>query len=517
MNRSLVLQPNRLSTMSWKVPLAFLLLLALFLVIALSNGIAPMLWVAAPFAVAGFFAAAWYVPEFFMVAAVFMPQWKVGWPFSLFDSSGYLTLVMLVGLALGIAFVCFRISLGLDKWTFEGVFFRQRHVLLLFGFFVAVVALSYFYTDAPTYGASKLGRLVFIGGLLLLAPLFLLRTERLFKRFARLFVIFALITALQMIIGLKVRAAGVDTDITRIGDGWLVAMALLLLLFYPVLNNTNRHKLYLALALPLLAAGMVASVARGALVAFALVLPLAIFFGPKQRQRGMTLVVLVLGACSVGAYFFLRTANPDKYGHKISELVEMSEGHTGSGSAGKRIAFYTETAQAIPQHPVLGNGVGSWSVFYFGNDARAYPHNLALEIAFEEGLLGLAAFVVFFLAVGVASYNTYVVSGRYFTIFGVIVLYSLMVSMFSGDLDDNRLLWLWAGVALAACRNAYLARLQPARYAQMNNLAAAARTPRYDRMPRYQASNARTSNPRPSRLSTPALSTNPKPGLSQST
>ena len=34
--------------------------------------------------------------------------------------------------------------------------------------------------------------------------------------------------------------------------------------------------------------------------------------------------------------------------------------------------------------------------------------------------------------------------------------YCLVVSMFSGDLDDNRILWLWAGITMAVCRNAYL-------------------------------------------------------------
>jgi hypothetical protein len=37
-----------------------------------------------------------------------------------------------------------------------------------------------------------------------------------------------------------------------------------------------------------------------------------------------------------------------------------------------------------------------------------------------------------------------------------LLVYCVSVSMFSGDLDDNRILWLWAGIIMAVCRNAYL-------------------------------------------------------------
>jgi O-antigen ligase len=460
-------QTSRLAG-NWKIPLAFLLLLAIFICVALANGLAPLLWLAAPFAVAGFLAVAWYAPELFLVAAVFVPQWKASWPFSLLDASGYLTVLMLAGVAFGLACLALRISTKADTWTFRHIFFGQKHVLFLFGVFCAVVATSYLYTDAHSYGGVKLIRLVFIGGLLLVSPLFLLRTEAKLRRFARLFVAGALITALQMIIVLRNRPADAETDITRIGAGWMMGLALLLILFYPVFVQTALDKLYFAISLPLLAAGLVASAARGALFSLVLILPFAIFLAPRQRQKTIAFVVVILFACSFGAFLVLRASDPGKYGSKISEFIGIAEGKSTSGSASKRLGFYRETIKAIPQHLLVGTGVGSWSVFYYGNDSRAYPHNLLLEITFEEGVLGLAAFAIFFLAVGRATYRTYQMAGAHFIAVALMVLYGLIVSMFSGDLDDNRLLWLWAGITLAICRNVQIARMRPIRYIRRN-------------------------------------------------
>jgi O-antigen ligase len=174
---------------------------------------------------------------------------------------------------------------------------------------------------------------------------------------------------------------------------------------------------------------------------------------------------VLLGACAFGSYLFLRGTDPDKYHAKINELVNMSEGKATSGSGGKRLAFYRQTFRAIPDHALLGNGVGSWAVFYFGNDQRAYPHNLLLEIAFEQGFLGIAAFAVFLVAIGAAVRRTYQLSGSHFAVAPLLITYALVVSNFSGDLDDNRMLWLWAGLALAFCRNASLAYARLQRYA----------------------------------------------------
>jgi O-antigen ligase len=125
---------------------------------------------------------------------------------------------------------------------------------------------------------------------------------------------------------------------------------------------------------------------------------------------------------------------------------------SSSGSAGERLSFYRATLAAIPNQPILGTGIGSWSTFYYGNDQRNYPHNLFLEIAFEEGFVGLFAFLALLVSVGFSVFRMIGDSRSHFLVLGLLVMYSVINSLFSGDLDDNRLLWMWIGVALSVCR-----------------------------------------------------------------
>jgi O-antigen ligase len=169
------------------------------------------------------------------------------------------------------------------------------------------------------------------------------------------------------------------------------------------------------------------------------------------------LVLFLLFSVGIGgSYLALRQANLGKYTAKADEFATLATGGSSSGSAGKRLDFYRATLAAIPDHLLLGTGVGSWSRFYYGNDLRNYPHNIFLEIAFEEGLIGLAVFFIFLFSVGAAIFRMLHESRSHFLALGLLVLYCVVVSLFSGDLDDNRVLFLWTGVTLAICRTVHL-------------------------------------------------------------
>jgi len=75
---------------------------------------------------------------------------------------------------------------------------------------------------------------------------------------------------------------------------------------------------------------------------------------------------------------------------------------------------------------------------------------------FEEGVLGASLFLLFIALLATAMRRMLVATDCQYGVLAGLLVYCVSVSMFSGDLDDNRILWLWAGVILAVCRNTYL-------------------------------------------------------------
>ena len=234
-------------------------------------------------------------------------------------------------------------------------------------------------------------------------------------------------------------------------------MSILLLFGYQLLRSP-RWNLFLVIgALPLLSAGLIASAARGPLISLLIALPLTVFWFSKNRlSAGKVAVFALLVVCCAGSFAFLRHLDPDKYNAKLGEMIQLSRGGSSSGSASKRLPYYTRTVAAIPDHFWLGQGVGSWSVFYYGRDTREYPHNLFLETMFEEGLVGQTLLVLFLCALGAATYGMLKTTRFHYGVLAGLLIYCVCGSMFSGDLDDNRILWLWAGITMAICRNVYL-------------------------------------------------------------
>lgn len=402
---------------------------------------------------AGFIYAAIRWPELFLVAAMFAPRWKTYWPLSAVAQIADLTVVMLVGLSIGLLWRLFIHVGRLDPRSLQKLFFRQSGPVLTFLLFALVLAASYTYTPAPDYGSIKLTRFLFIASLFFLTAFFLIFTERDFRRFLRVFVVFAMITALQVVAGLTAMVREEGADITRIGAASLLGMAVIVVLFYPLFTSAKSRGFFLLLALPVLTAGLIASAARGPLVALVAVLLIRVLVWVKQGQLRTALALLVLFATSaVAMYSFVPEEYLGKYTVKMRELALLPSGEVDSGSAGQRLRFYRATLGAIPEHPLFGRGIGSWSVFYLGYDQRAYPHNLFLEVAFEQGLLGLSFFVLFLSAVAVSLLWLQRVTRYRYLVLAMLVVYCLGVGMFSGDLDDNRMLWLWIGVSLAVCR-----------------------------------------------------------------
>ena len=139
---------------------------------------------------------------------------------------------------------------------------------------------------------------------------------------------------------------------------------------------------------------------------------------------------------------------------KSQELTAFTQSgsYSDRGSGGRRLVFFKAALDGVAEKPIGGWGVGGWSTYYASTDDWQYPHNVVLEVALEEGLLGLILLSVLLgMAFKAAKKAFDDESGRFAFVLPVLA-YCLLITMASGDIDDSRALWFWCGVAFVTSR-----------------------------------------------------------------
>lgn len=95
---------------------------------------------------------------------------------------------------------------------------------------------------------------------------------------------------------------------------------------------------------------------------------------------------------------------------------------------------------------VFGYGTGSWGFMVLGHDERAYPHNIVLELLFENGVIGLFLFVLVFVFSVWAGLK---VRFPYLGVVLALICYEFLNFMKSFTISDARMLFFLMGILLA--------------------------------------------------------------------
>ena len=330
-----------------------------------------------------------------------------------------------------------------------------------FGVLAAVTAISYLYSPAPTYGWDKLIRFLVISGILFLAPLVLIKKTEDVRHFTLAMLVCATLLSIKLLYGINDASlfdpgghplSSEARDVTQIGAGQLVAISLLWLLFCP---HYSLRRLSLMISVPLLCAALIASVARGPILFFVVVLVLFMFSHHVRVSVTSTKVwlpVLLFGLLAfAGSLYWLQRqeAAQEKFRTKKAEIEEVLRGSsTPTYTAGRRLTLYGWALEMFAEKPLTGWGLGGWSYYVFDRDMPSYPHNLVLEIAAEEGVMGLAALGTLLLTVFLAMRRIWRRSPD-LTFIVPVFAFSFLATLTSGDINVNRPLWLWCGVIFA--------------------------------------------------------------------
>ena len=215
-------------------------------------------------------------------------------------------------------------------------------------------------------------------------------------------------------------------------------------LFLLAATDRRMAKIFILAAIVFMIPPMVWTKSRGPLLGLFLIGLLYYFFQPNVRLwKKLTAIGFGITA---GIYVIIRFATGIASRLTIETVAE-------EGSTIFRLLSWLQATQDFFSSPLTGIGTGS----FFLETPWApilYPHNLVLEFASENGIIGLIlilSFIFFTILIGFTNiqfFGSRMDSKRVQLSVGLLCLflYALWNSMFSGDVFKNEIVWLSSGM-----------------------------------------------------------------------
>ena len=233
-------------------------------------------------------------------------------------------------------------------------------------------------------------------------------------------------------------------------------------------GNRNQYSELLTLTLPIIAVGFFSSVQKWKKVLFALSICLIYILVSLLLNRAVFLVLYGVYPLILALYF-LQKSKAKKLGvgllsgiyiaglavffsplrNKIPFLKNLLETNYGSGN--ERIRIWGNSLELWQESLFLGHGSGDWKIeilrtplqFTQAEGGTVFfqrAHNDFLQIAVENGFLGLLLFLVFFVLSFFLLFKSTINNGSKVLLFGGVLAY-IVISNFSFPIEKIELLF----------------------------------------------------------------------------
>ncbi len=363
------------------------------------------------------------------------------------------------------------IWLGLVKILLEGNWkfpSEPKSIVYLFLIFGLLLGISYIYTASPDYGFRKILRFNTFAVTMFISPLLIIKSpadsKRLLSYFYFLLVIIIGIMLLQFVYFLKwgdfaivlaywnrISIPGANPiQVSRylaIGAAMMIAL---------LIRNKPSQSLHYFAILFVILLSIILSGSRGPLVSIIIgSIVYAILYERKHSSR-----IFGYGILAIGTIITLLLLLPESLTQRFFDISQGSVIMTQQGvrrisTIATRFEFWSMSLQAWFSSITsffIGLGAGSFSSLFIWRDWRWYPHNLIFEIIAELGLIGLVIGILFIIK----SYqiiNKGIQRGSFtdhsaLWVAGTVVMF--IAAQFSGDINDNRILWMFIGISIAS-------------------------------------------------------------------
>lgn len=333
--------------------------------------------------------------------------------------------------------------------------------LVIYLLLATILLVATTYTSAPNYGLEKSSRFATLGLIAFLAPVVFAHGVKEVKLMIWILFAVGILLSIVTIIApheavLRVVAearggfleAGPLSTATQIGAAAVVAF------IFAIMTHTSKRLRIASLALiALMIVGIVITASRGPFIGLGFTWLVAIFICHKGISKAW--LPFIAGAIAIGLAVSF-TKLPETVTARVATV--WKSGYHMKEAAYARTEMFIWTVRRFPERPILGHGTGAFAIGRGGQDERAYPHNIILELLYEQGLVGAVIVSLFLWLIFrrwrqasrfVYLYELDIEIFQIVHIAGLLFLFLFTQAIKSFDINGNRLMFFSAGLVIA--------------------------------------------------------------------
>lgn len=311
--------------------------------------------------------------------------------------------------------------------------------ITLFGAF----ALGIPFAPDTTYAVEKIAGLFLLTFLATIAPFSIVRTAQQQRQFLNALVLLGVIMAVDLLVALGNGALGIGNRFAGFSGSPIVSSRIagtaLLVILISHLYSRRHNPALLFIVSAGLGTAVAASGSRGTVIALAAAIAWLVAYAWRRApamKRNLSAVAAIGGLSVLSASLLVPQSVVDRFDLRNADQTSI-EG---------RLDLYDAALEGIVENP-LGVGWGGFFTTSPGLPEEIWPHNLVIEVFLEGGWIA-GAFLAF------VAYRVWALARQWpesemSLVYSSVLIYLATASLFSTDINGNRLVFAIAGVVLA--------------------------------------------------------------------
>ena len=165
------------------------------------------------------------------------------------------------------------------------------------------------------------------------------------------------------------------------------------------------------------------------------------FLVNKYVQIRYKIAILLAPIIIIVGFFSLITLNESAIDSEQMAFIEYRFLDSSGAIDDRTMQSKRALSQMSVKNIFLGSGTGDFGYLYTREDTRDYPHNLFMEVLYENGIFNLLFIVLFIFYLLINLRKSYDFTSNYCV---TVCIFFIMNATFSGDLINNSIVLCFA-------------------------------------------------------------------------